>query len=285
MILNGKNILEEELKKFPSFVKTIKVRPGLAAILVGDDPASLVYVRSKIKACLAAGFDSFPLFLPRETTQTELLEYIYSFNNDPRIHGILVQLPLPPHIEEQAVIEAIIPHKDVDCFHPSNLGRLFSGLSSFSPCTPAGIIHLIGTIEGYSLVGKKALIVGASNIVGKPMGVMLLQKQATLAIAHKQTKDLKELTLWADIIISSTGVPHLIGPDMVQDGVVLIDVGMHRNQEADGRFCLVGDINFEALHHKARAITPVPGGVGPMTILHLMKNTFYLAQQAEDRIL
>lgn len=277
MILDGKSLAVSETKKLAAEIKNRPFTPGLATVLVGEDPASRIYVGAKMKACAEAGIASFPLSLPASISTEGLLGEISKLNARKDVHGILVQLPLPAHIDEEAVIEAIAPSKDVDCFHPFNIGRLFSGYGGLIPCTPAGILHLIGTVPLFSLEGKKALMIGASNIVGKPMGILLLNKKATLTVAHKATKDLKELCLWADIIISATGVPRLIKGSMVNEGTVLIDVGIHRS--ASGEIC--GDFDFSALKDKALALTPVPGGVGPMTILYLLKNTLGLADLLE----
>ncbi|MGL5721671.1 MAG: bifunctional 5,10-methylenetetrahydrofolate dehydrogenase/5,10-methenyltetrahydrofolate cyclohydrolase [Brevinema sp.] len=272
MILDGKSLAASEKQNLATYIQSLSYKPGLATVLVGEDPASQIYVQSKIRACNEIGIESYPVYLPQTTTTDQLIACITALNEDIRVHGILVQLPLPPSIDTPAVILAIDPKKDVDCFHPINLGRLFNMDSVVKPCTPMGILQLIGTIPSFSLAGMKSLIIGAGNIVGKPMSLLLLQRDATVAIAHKKTKDLKELTLWADVIISATGHPNLITADMVKKDSVVIDVGIHRE---NGK--IVGDCDFENLKDKALAITPVPGGVGPMTIVNLMRNTVALS--------
>ncbi|MGL5255177.1 MAG: bifunctional 5,10-methylenetetrahydrofolate dehydrogenase/5,10-methenyltetrahydrofolate cyclohydrolase [Brevinema sp.] len=273
MILDGNSLAASEKQNLAMHIKSLSFKPGLATILVGDDSASRIYVQSKIRSCDEVGIASYPIFLPENTTTEEIIACISKLNSDADIHAILVQLPLPPTVDTSAVILSIDPKKDVDCFHPTNLGRLFNMNSFIKPCTPMGILQLIGTIPHFSLVGTKSLIIGAGNIVGKPMSLLLLQEQATIAVAHKQTKNLKELTLWADVIISATGSPRLVKADMVKEGCVIIDVGIFREGKK-----IVGDCDFENIKDKARAITPVPGGVGPMTIINLLKNTVILAE-------
>ena len=272
MILDGKSLAASEKQNLATHIQSLTFKPGLATILVGEDAASQIYVQSKIRACNEVGIESYPIFLPLSTTTEELITIIMKLNEDNRVHGILVQLPLPQTIDTPSAIQAIDPKKDVDCFHPTNLGRLFSTKSLIQPCTPAGILQLIGTIPAFSLAGMKSLIIGAGNIVGKPMSLLLLQQEATVAVAHIKTKDLKELTLWADLIISATGHPHLITANMVKEGAVIVDVGIHRKDNK-----IVGDCDFQSLKDKALAITPVPGGVGPMTIVNLLRNTVTLA--------
>jgi methylenetetrahydrofolate dehydrogenase (NADP+)/methenyltetrahydrofolate cyclohydrolase len=253
------------------------VRPGLAVVLVGEDPASQVYVRNKSKACEEAGIASIEHRLPAATTQEELLRLIGSLNADRRVHGILVQLPLPRHISSDAVIEAISPDKDVDGFHPENVGRLATGRPRFVPCTPAGVMHLLEE-AGVPLEGKTAVVVGRSNIVGKPVALLLLEKHATVAICHSRTPDLGSVIRQADVLIAAVGKPRLITADMVKPGVAVIDVGI--NRLADGKLC--GDVDFASVAGKAGCITPVPGGVGPMTIAMLLENTLRAAELSAD---
>ena len=246
--------------------------PGLAVILVGENPASRIYVGSKEKACEEAGFLSRVYRVPAETAERDVLKRIRMLNDDRKIHGILVQLPLPAHIRAEAVIDAIDPRKDVDGFHPYNTGRLFSGNPLHRPCTPSGILALL---DRYGIVpeGKEAVIVGRSNIVGKPLALMLLSRNATVTICHTRTKNLPEVTRRAEILVAAAGKAEMIQADMVRDGAVVIDVGVNRG--ADGR--LVGDVAFAGVAEKASHITPVPGGVGPMTIAMLLKNTLQAA--------
>jgi methylenetetrahydrofolate dehydrogenase (NADP+)/methenyltetrahydrofolate cyclohydrolase len=246
--------------------------PGLAVILVGENPASRIYVGSKEKACQEAGFLSRVFRLPAETAERDILKRIHMLNDDRKIHGILVQLPLPAHIRAEAIIEAIDPRKDVDGFHPYNIGRLFSGNPLHRPCTPLGIITLLDRY-GIAMEGKEAVIVGRSNIVGKPLALMLLSRNATVTICHTRTKNLPEVARRAEILVAAAGKAEMIGADMVRDGAVVIDVGVNRG--ADGR--LVGDVSFAGAAEKASHITPVPGGVGPMTIAMLLKNTLQAA--------
>lgn len=243
-------------------------RPGLAVVLVGDDPASRVYVNSKKKACEEIGIYSEEYTMPQNTSEAQLLDLIKVLNNNPAISGILVQLPLPSHIDEKKVINSIDPKKDVDAFHPANVGKIMIGDFDFVPCTPAGVMELI-LESGIDVTGKECVVVGRSNIVGKPQAMLLLHKNATVTICHSKTKDLKEVTKRADVLIAAVGVAKMITADMVKEGAVVIDVGM--NRLADKKLC--GDVDFEAVSKIASAITPVPGGVGPMTIAMLMKNT------------
>lgn len=247
--------------------------PGLAVVLVGEDPASQVYVRNKTKACQEMGFRSYEEKLPVETTQEELLELIANLNQDPQVNGILVQMPLPAHINERVIINAVDPLKDVDGFHPVNVGRLSSGLMALSPCTPQGCLMLIAEAMG-DLSGQRALVVGRSNIVGKPVSMMLLQENATVTIAHSRSKDLPDLCREADILIAAVGRPRMIRGDWIKQGSIVIDVGINRvMDEATGKQKLVGDVAFDEALDRAGYITPVPGGVGPMTIACLMQNT------------
>jgi len=246
--------------------------PGLAVILVGENPASRIYVGSKEKACEEAGFLSRVYRVPAETAERDILKRIRMLNDDRKIHGILVQLPLPAHIRAEAVIEAIDPRKDVDGFHPYNTGRLFSGNPLHRPCTPLGILTLLDRY-GIVMEGKEAVIVGRSNIVGKPLALMLLSRNATVTVCHTRTKNLPEVTRRAEILVAAAGKAEMIEARMVRDGAVVIDVGVNRG--ADGR--LVGDVAFAGAAEKASHITPVPGGVGPMTIAMLLKNTLQAA--------
>ena len=249
--------------------------PGLAVVLVGDDPASAVYVRNKLRACEECGIRSWQSILPGATTESEVLALIQRLNADPAVHGILVQLPLPQHIDVRRVIESIDVDKDVDGFHLYNVGALVLGQSVFPPCTPYGVQLLIET-TGIEVAGKNAVVVGASNIVGKPMALMLLQKEATVSICHLRTRDLAQFTILADILIVAAGRPGLITGPMVKKGAVVIDVGI--NRLADGR--IVGDVDFESVKERATWLTPVPGGVGPMTVTMLLENTLRSAERA-----
>ena len=251
------------------------VRPGLAVILVGENPASQVYVRNKVKACEQVGIHSLLEKYPQELSQADLLARVDALNNDPSIHGILVQLPLPPHIDAQKIIEAIAPSKDVDGFHVASAGALMTGLPAYWPCTPHGCMKMLESI-GYKLKGKHAVVIGRSNIVGKPMALMLLQENATVTVCHSSTSDLKHHCLQADVIVAAVGKRNVVTADMVKPGAVVIDVGMNRDDA--GKLC--GDVDFEAVRQVAGFITPVPGGVGPMTITMLLANTLDSAQQA-----
>ncbi len=256
-------------------LKAQGLTPGLAVVLVGDNPASQVYVRNKVKACEEAGLHSVLEKYEASMTDADLLARVDALNNDPTIHGILVQLPLPAHIDAQKVIEAISPAKDVDGFHMASAGALMTGMPGFWPCTPYGCMKMLESI-GYDLKGKHAVVIGRSNIVGKPMALMLLQKDATVTVAHSRTKDLKALTLQADVIVAAVGKRNVLTADMVKPGAVVLDVGMNRNDE--GKLC--GDVDFDGVKEVASYITPVPGGVGPMTITMLLVNTLESAQRA-----
>lgn len=249
------------------------IHPGLAVVLVGNDPASQIYVRNKQKACEEVGFRAFEYRLNENSTQEQLLDLIRVLNKDDKVHGILVQLPLPKHIDEQTVILTIAPEKDVDAFHPMNVGRIMIGNYEFLPCTPAGVMELIDS-TGVDLNGANCVVVGRSNIVGKPMAMLLLHRNATVTICHSRTRNLAEVCAGADILVSAVGKPHFIRADMVKDGAVVIDVGM--NHDENGKLC--GDVEFAEVEPKASFITPVPGGVGPMTITMLMKNTLRAAE-------
>ncbi|MEY2770547.1 MAG: bifunctional methylenetetrahydrofolate dehydrogenase/methenyltetrahydrofolate cyclohydrolase FolD [Pseudomonadota bacterium] len=256
-------------------LKARGVTPGLAVILVGEDPASQVYVRNKVKACGEAGLHSVLERHPADMPEADLLARVQALNEDPSIHGILVQLPLPAHMNAQRVIEAISPDKDVDGFHVASAGALMTGLPGYWPCTPHGCMKMLESI-GYALRGKHAVVIGRSNIVGKPMALMLLQQDATVTICHSRTPDLKAITLQADVIVAAVGKRHLLTADMVKPGAVVLDVGMNRDEA--GKLC--GDVDFEGVRQVASHITPVPGGVGPMTITMLLVNTLASATRA-----
>ncbi len=272
------NALSQKLRADVTLRTTaLKVRgitPGLAVILVGENPASQVYVRNKVKACHDSGLQSILEKHPDSLTQEALLDRIGALNQDTSIHGILVQLPLPKHIDAQKVIEAISPAKDVDGFHIASAGALMTGMSGFWPCTPYGCMKMLESI-GYELKGKHAVVIGRSNIVGKPMALMLLQKNATVTICHSATQDLKAITLQADVIVAAVGKRNILTADMVKPGAVVLDVGMNRNEE--GKLC--GDVDFAGVEQVAGYITPVPGGVGPMTITMLLVNTLEAAER------
>jgi methylenetetrahydrofolate dehydrogenase (NADP+)/methenyltetrahydrofolate cyclohydrolase len=253
--------------------------PGLAVVLVGENPASQVYVRNKVKACQDNGLHSVMEQYPATLSEADLLARVDALNNDSSIHGILVQLPLPPHIDAQKVIEAISPDKDVDGFHVASAGALMVGQPGFWPCTPYGCMKMLESI-GYDLKGKHAVVIGRSNIVGKPMALMLLQKSATVTICHSATKDLKAMTLQADVIVAAVGKRNVLTADMVKPGAVVIDVGMNRipaGEPGEGKLC--GDVDFSGVSEVAGYITPVPGGVGPMTITMLLVNTLEAAER------
>ncbi|EMR06680.1 Bifunctional protein FolD protein [Bhargavaea cecembensis DSE10] len=277
-IIDGKEIsrqVKEEVKSGVERLKAEGMTPGLAVILVGDDPASAAYVGSKERTTKALGMHSEVIRMDRETSESALLDEITRLNGDPAIHGILVQLPLPEQIDEQRVIAAIHPDKDVDGFHPENAGRLMAGMDGFVPCTPLGIMVMLER-SGVDLNGKHAVVVGRSNIVGKPMAMLLLQANATVTICHSRTEDLPAITRQADVLVAAVGREGMIGPEHVKDGAVVIDVGINRGE--DGK--LHGDVDFERVLPAASSITPVPGGVGPMTIAMLMSNTLKSAGKA-----
>ena len=269
-IIDGREISASVKERVKNEVQTLKqkgITTGLAVIIVGEDPASKVYVANKKKACEALGIISEEYALSENTTQEELLELIDNLNKKESINGILCQLPLPKHLDEDAVIKAILPEKDVDAFHPQNVGKIMLGDYDFVPCTPAGIMEML-EYEGIDVAGKTCVVIGRSNIVGKPMGMLLLHKNGTVTICHSKTKDLKEVCKSADILVAAVGRPNFVTADMVKEGAVVIDVGINR---VDGK--LVGDVDFAEVKDKCSAITPVPGGVGPMTIAMLMQNT------------
>lgn len=276
-IIDGKAIAAELRKKIAdetSGLKSNGVTPGLAVVLVGEDPASRVYVSMKEKACEQAGIFSDEHKLPEETTEAQLLALIDELNKDVRIDGILVQLPLPKHIDEGKVLDAISPLKDVDGFHPYNVGRLMTGSPIFQPCTPYGVMKML-EYRDVDLTGKEVVVVGRSNIVGKPVALMCLAKHATVTICHSRTKNLAEQVAKADVVIAAVGQPEMIKGEWIKEGAVVIDVGVNRVGEKK----LVGDVEFEAAKARASAITPVPGGVGPMTITMLLYNTVESAKR------
>ena len=281
-IIDGKAIAQKVKLETAQEVKALKqqgVEPTIAVVLVGDNQASKVYVRNKMRACEQTGVRPVKCELPGTVSQQELLELIGELAVREDIHGILVQLPLPQQIDEQAVLQAIPPEKDVDGFHPQNVGRLLTGGHSLVPCTPAGILRLLEEME-IDLAGKHCVVVGRSNIVGKPAAILMLRKDATVTICHSKTVDLAEQTRRADILIAAVGRPKFITADMVKEGAVIIDVGMDRDE--NNRLC--GDVDFDGVQEKCSAITPVPGGVGPMTVAMLMRNTVFAASmQAKKR--
>jgi len=276
-IIDGKEVSQhiraEVAKGVAELVGKSGVTPGLAAVLVGENPASEIYVRNKRKACADAGMYSEEHKLPSETTQEELLSLVEKLNHDPDIHGILVQLPLPDHINETIVLRAVSPDKDVDGFHPYNVGLLVEGNPRFISCTPHGIIKMLEYYD-IDVKGKEAVVVGRSNIVGKPVSMLLLHRHATVTICHSRTRDLPEVTGRADILVAAIGRANFVTEDMVKEGAVVIDVGINRNDEGK----LTGDVDFEKVKEKASYITPVPGGVGPMTISMLLWNTLESAK-------
>lgn len=270
VLIDGKAIaaqIKEELKEQVAAMKADGKNVCLAVVQVGEDPASSVYVRNKKRACEYIGIESRSYELKEETTQEELIRLVDTLNQDPQVDGILVQLPLPGQIDEDAVIRAISPKKDVDGFHPMNVGKMFVGEEGFVPCTPAGVIELLKR-SGISIEGKECVVVGRSNNVGKPMGILLLQENGTVTVTHSRTQNLKDVTCRADILVVAAGKAKMITADHVKDGAVVIDVGMHRNE--DNKLC--GDVDFDQVVDKVSAITPVPGGVGPMTVAMLMRN-------------
>ncbi len=276
-IIDGKQIAKEVRAEIAAECAELKKKgivPGLAVVIVGTDPASQVYVRNKKKACEEVGFRSEVFELPEETTEEELLTLVKKLNEDVNIHGILVQLPLPEHLDDEVIIANIDPKKDVDAFHPSNVGKIMIGNYDFLPCTPAGVMVLLEK-SGIDVSGKECVVVGRSNIVGKPQAMLLLHANGTVTICHSRTKDLAEVTRRADILVVAIGKADFITGDMVKDGAVVIDVGM--NRKADGK--LTGDVDFATVEPKASYITPVPGGVGPMTITMLLRNTLTSAKK------
>lgn len=278
-IIDGKAVsaaVKERVAKEVQALKEKGVTVGLAVIIVGEDPASQVYVRNKERACEQCFMYSEKIELPESTTQTELLEIIDKLNKRTDINGILCQLPLPRHINEEAIIHAISPEKDVDAFHPQNVGKIMIGDYDFLPCTPAGVMELLAS-QNVEICGKHCVIIGRSNIVGKPMSMLMLHANATVTICHSKTKNLKEICKEADIIIAAVGRPKFVTADMVKSGATVIDVGINRTENG-----LCGDVDFEAVKPLASAITPVPGGVGPMTIAMLMQNTLTAAKKQNN---
>ena len=274
--IDGKAVsaaVREEVKQQAAALTAQGHQPALAVILVGEDPASQVYVRNKHKACAECGIRSLQYELPASTTQQELLTLIQTLNEDDTVDGILCQLPLPRHLDEQAVILAIDPKKDVDAFHPVNAGRIMSGDYGFLPCTPAGIMEMLRRYD-IAIPGKRCVVIGRSNIVGKPMAMLLINAGGTVTVCNSKTRDLPAVTREADILVAAVGKPHFVTADMVKEGAVVIDVGINRN--ADGKLC--GDVAFDEVSEKASYITPVPGGVGPMTITMLLQNTITAAK-------
>ena len=278
-IIDGKKIAADAradiARRVAAFESKTNIKPGLAVVIVGEDPASQVYVRNKEKACIEAGFYSEVHRMSAETTMEELLTKLEEIKNNEKIHGILVQLPLPKHLDEKAVIEAIPPEKDVDAFHAVNTGKIMIGDYSFLPCTPAGVMKML-EYENIDVNGKECVVIGRSNIVGKPMAMLLLHANGTVTICHSRTKNLAEVTRRADILVVAIGKANFVTADMVKEGAVVIDVGMNRN--AEGKLC--GDVDFAAVSEKASAITPVPGGVGVMTITMLLENALRAAEMA-----
>jgi methylenetetrahydrofolate dehydrogenase (NADP+)/methenyltetrahydrofolate cyclohydrolase len=277
LIIDGKALAKEKRAEIAKQVEALKekgVTPGLAVVLVGEDPASQIYVRNKHKACEEVGIYSRKITLPEETTEEELLKIIDELNNDPEIDGILVQLPLPKHIDPDKVILSISPDKDVDGFHPVNAGRLLTGQDGFFPCTPLAVMELIKS-AGVDVSGKEAVVVGRSNIVGKPVSMLLLRENATVTICHSRTKNLADVCRRADILVAAVGRPEMITADYVKEGAVVIDVGINRVGEKK----VVGDVALNEVKDKVAQITPVPGGVGPMTITMLLYNTLLSAQK------
>lgn len=276
-IIDGKEVaasVRESIKKEVEVLEKDGKKTGLAVIIVGNNPASRVYVNNKKKGCAEVGMESFEYALPEETTTDELLELVEKLNNDTAVDGILCQLPLPKQIDEKKVLNAIAPNKDVDAFHPVNTGHIMIGDHSFLPCTPAGIMEML-KYYNISVEGKECVVIGRSNIVGKPMAMLLLGQNGTVTICHSRTKNLKEVTRRADILVAAVGKAYFVTEDMVKDGAVVIDVGMNRN--ADGKLC--GDVDFDKVKDKCSFITPVPGGVGPMTITMLLKNTLTASKE------
>ena len=277
VIIDGKAVsaaLREEIKnESEAFEKSTGIKPGLAVIIVGEDPASQIYVRNKAKACDEVGFYSEVHRLPEQTTEKELLELVHSLNKNEKIHGILVQSPLPKHLDEALIVNNIDYNKDVDAFHPVNVGKIMIGDYNFLPCTPAGVMELL---KAYSIdvTGKEVAVVGRSNIVGKPQAMLMLHSNATVTICHSRTKNLSEVLNRADVVVMAIGKAKFLKADMIKEGAVVIDVGMDRDE--NGKLC--GDVDFDECQKKASYITPVPGGVGPMTITMLMKNTLTAAK-------
>ncbi len=279
-IIDGKRIsteIKDELKAQAAALKAQGIEACLAVIQIGQDPASSVYVRNKKRACEYVGIRSLSYELPEETTEAELLALVDELNQNADVNGILVQLPLPKHICEDKILKAISPAKDVDCFHPENVGKMCLGEAGFLPCTPAGVIQLLKR-SNIEIAGKECVVIGRSNIVGKPMAMLMLRENATVTITHSRTKDLREVCKRADILIVAVGKPLMIDDSYVKEGAVVVDVGIHRN--ADNKIC--GDVDFDKVAAKCSAITPVPGGVGPMTIAMLMRNCMHSVNEVSE---
>ncbi len=277
ILIDGKAVSQKVKEEVRAEIEREGLKVGLAVVIVGNDQASRVYVNNKKKACEVCGIRSFEYALPEETTEQELLGLVDRLNNDPEVNGILVQLPLPQHLDSEKVIARISPEKDVDAFHAENVGKIMIGNYAFLPCTPAGVMELIHS-TGTDVSGKECVVIGRSNIVGKPMAMLLLHENATVTICHSRTKDLAAVCRRADILVSAVGKAGFVTADMVKEGAVVIDVGMNRN--AENKLC--GDVKFDEVEPKASYITPVPGGVGPMTIAMLMKNTL-MAKRIQSR--
>ena len=275
-ILDGKALADKIQIELTQTIAKLKDQvgrsPGLAVLMVGDNPASAAYVRNKEKSCAKVGITSFGKHFPSHTGQTELEEVIAQLNQDPKVDGILVQLPLPPHLDAVSLLHKIAPDKDADGLHAVNLGRLVRGETGLRSCTPAGVMRLLAEYK-IPLQGKKAVVLGRSILVGKPMALMLLEANATVTIAHSKSRDLPEITKDADILIAATGIPGMISAEMVKPGAVVVDVGINRVSDSSGKSRLVGDVQFEAIANVAEYITPVPGGIGPMTVAMLLQNT------------
>ena len=280
--IDGKALAEQLREDVAEGVKALKaahgITPGLAVVLVGEDPASQVYVRNKVKQTEACGMRSFHHVLEVTTSRDSLISLIEILNNDPEVHGILVQLPLPDHLDSQDVIEAIDPKKDVDGFHTSNVGELWTGGKPFVPCTPLGCLKLLKSVDP-DIAGKNAVVIGRSNIVGRPMAALLLNESATVTIAHSKTRDLPALCSQADILVVAVGYPQMVKADWIKPGAIVLDVGINRTETEDGNTRLVGDVDFDDASRVAGAITPVPGGPGPMTIACLLANTLEAAKR------
>ena len=280
--IEGKALAEQLREDVAEGVKALKaahgITPGLAVVLVGEDPASQVYVRNKVKQTEACGMRSFHHVLEVTTSRDSLISLIEILNNDPEVHGILVQLPLPDHLDSQDVIEAIDPKKDVDGFHTSNVGELWTGGKPFVPCTPLGCLKLLKSIDP-DIAGKNAVVIGRSNIVGRPMAALLLNESATVTIAHSKTRDLPALCSQADILVVAVGYPQMVKAEWIKPGAIVLDVGINRTETEDGNTRLVGDVDFDDASRVAGAITPVPGGPGPMTIACLLANTLEAARR------
>ena len=276
--LVSKSVRNDISKSIAEFKERSGITPGLAVIIVGENPASVVYVRNKHKACLEVGIRSFEINLPEQTTEEELLQKIDELNSNKEVHGILVQLPLPRHISEQRVIDRISPDKDVDAFTHDSVGRIVEGKYKFLPCTPAGIMKLL-EFYNVEIEGKECVVIGRSNIVGKPMALLMMNASGTVTVCHSKTKNLGDVTKRADILVVAIGKPNFVTADMVKEGAVVIDVGINRKD--DGTLC--GDVNFEDVSEVASLITPVPGGVGPMTITMLMENTLFAAKNISKK--